>query len=308
MEIKKRPKKSQKIVIDKIIIKDPLGVLKEFKTRLEGIVDLDIFYYKQNGVEFIPSDKLRIKQKYILAQYDIIGNRIVYNKNSFKDAIMHELFHLASTLIGKDTIFSGLSQMDKRTGQIIGIGVNEAFTCMLDDTYFGDYTETKAATLKNTYKLLKDLMYYIVVFLSQERVEEHYFKADLKSFVEDLSQYMGEEKTTLFIMAMDNLHYGIMYALEHPILSVMQTKMMFDNYRYVMDYIGELYLTRIVENYYTGELTETEYNEAVSSVKSLMKQVIKSYVIPKIHSKKMTDKEFDAYLSLAHHKYIKKYT
>lgn len=133
---------------------DELGVLSDFENVLKDKISLELFYRNSHTLKF-DGNCDELNAEYHMAEYDIVQNIIFYNPKLFKDAIMHELFHLASSIVIDNRVFTGISQIDLETGEVFGVGANEALTCLLDDKYFKDYTDTKRDSLKYSYHILK---------------------------------------------------------------------------------------------------------------------------------------------------------
>ena len=284
MEILKRPK--IKLCEDREIKEDSLGVLHDFVRVLRrDFCDLNIFFHKLPQISFEATDRSKLSRDYIMAEYDILGRKIYYDKKYFKDAIMHELLHLASTVIYNNRIYSGISQIDLDTNEVFGVGANEALTCILDDKYFGDYTETKGESLRYSYHILKSIMEYIPMLFGEDEVFDHYFKADLPGFLEMLSLYIEPDKALTFMMALDNIHGCARVEMSKGYLGPIATKILFDNYRYAMDVIGELYLTAVYSQYHQENIDEEQLYCSIDYINRIMNVQLRCVYLPFIRSK-----------------------
>lgn len=291
MIIKVRPECKRLNNIDHKIIRDELGVFKDFVSVLEDKVNLDIFYYKHKDIDFV--EGINIRRKNIsLAEYEPLKRRIVYGTKYFKESIMHELFHVASTLVSKDTIFLGLCQVDRSSGVSFGIGLTEGMTCLLDDKYFPDYTELKHEVVGESYNVLKRLCYYIEMIYGSEFVEECYFNADLQSFIDVLSKDIGLENTQMLICALDNIHSAHISSLLGPQYVIKSTKVLFDNFYQALKIIEKMIYKNIFTNYINGEIKTKEFERAVYYLKEIVSQQLRSEFFP-IKSKRISDKKFN---------------
>lgn len=286
---------------------DPFGVLTDFSEKLDGEVNLDVFYYNALTVQFVPTEQVPLKNNQFLAVYNATRNFIVYRRKRFLDAIMHELLHMASTVRTKDKIYSGLSVLDLKTMKLFGAGITEAYTCILDERYFEDYTKTKKELLKNSYLLLKDLMWHVVEFASQEVVDKAYFEVDQEAFIEALTPYVSRDKVIKFIDTMDKL-LDVLNSTENAIKSLLCTPAMFNYYREAMAFIAELYLSGIYENYYLRNMDDDEYRESLVYVKEFVDTPLRSTYIKWLQSKPFSNDEFKALVKSSKKNIIKKYT
>ena len=124
MVIKKRPELKKLKNVKKDIVRDDFGVYKDFVDILKDKVNLDIFYYKHKDIDFINCIN-KDRKNICLAEYQPTRRKIFYTDRYFKESIMHELLHVASTLVSKDTIYLGLCQIERTTGVSFGIGLTE---------------------------------------------------------------------------------------------------------------------------------------------------------------------------------------
>ena len=305
MEIIKRPEID--IDYDHVIKEDTLGVLKDFESVLKDKVLLELFYRNCNTL-VLDGDSEELRREYHMAEYDIVQNKIFYNPELFKDAIMHELFHLSSSIVIDNRIFTGIMQMDLDTGEVFGIGANEALTCLLDDKYFKDYTETKGDSLKYSYHILKKIMEYIPILFGDEEVEYYYMSADLSGFLEMLSRYVEPNKALSFMMALDNIHGCAKIEMDKGYLGPIATKILFDNYRYAMDVVGEMYMTAVFMQYYENNISGEELDDCLGNINHMINSQLRCTYLPFIKSKKYKPEELEAFNLIVEKKVIKKYT
>lgn len=305
MEIIKRPEIT--IDYDHVIKEDKLCVLSDFEGVLKDNFCLELFYKNSATLKF-DGNSSELRAEYHMAEYDIVQNIIFYNPELFKDAIMHELFHLASSVVIDNRVYTGISQIDLETGEVFGIGANEALTCLLDDKYFSNYTETKGESLRYSYHILKKIMEYIPILFGDEEVEYYYAAADLPGFLEMLSRYVEPNKALSFMMALDNIHGCARIEMEKGYLGPIATKILFDNYRYAMDVIGELYMTAVFMQYYENNISESELEECLANINHMINSQLRCTYLPFIKSKKYKKQELEAFNLSVEKKVLKKYT
>lgn len=295
MIISKRPELKKLKHVKHELIKDELGVFRDFVDVMEDKVNLDIFYYKHADINFVNSMNNQ-RLGVCLAEYIPLRRTVLYDKDNFKETIMHELFHVASTLIGKDTIYLGLCQIDRKTKVSYGIGLTEGITCLLDDKYFGNYTKRKKEIVGNSYYLLKRVCSYIEMVYGSEFIEECYFNADLQSFINVLANDIGLQDAHILMCALDNMHAAHLGCLKGFLSSIKATKVLFDNFNIVLKIIEKMYYKNIYENLLNGNISNEEFNNAIGYLRELVSQQVKSTIIP-YYSKKVSDSEFDVIAS-----------
>lgn len=291
MIISKRPELKKLKHIKHEIIKDELSVFKDFVDVMEDKVNLDIFYYKHVDIRFINE----INHRHLgvcLAEYVPLKRTILYSEDNFKETIMHELFHVASTLVGKDTIYLGLCQIDRKTKVSYGIGLTEGVTCLLDDKYFGNYTKSKKDVVGNSYFLLKRVCSYIEMIYGSDFIEECYFNADLQTFINVLANDIGLEDVHILMCALDNMHAAHLGCLKGFFNSIKATKVLFDNFNVVLRVIEKMYYKNIYENLLNGNISKSEFDNAIGYLRELVGQQVKSTIIP-YYSRRISDSEFD---------------
>lgn len=134
--------------------------------------------------------------------YSPEDNKMLLINNNVKEYyIYHELFHMFSTYLEKNTIYSGFSQTDRKTYESFGVGLNEGYTQLLKERYFGiDRKETYH------YMLEKHIAKHLEVIIGRKLMEKMYAEANLQNLVYQLSQYYDEEKVIKFLANVDYLN------------------------------------------------------------------------------------------------------
>lgn len=204
MIINKKPEKRGDI--KRVITKDIDGSFARFSDTLKDEnFNLDIFYRNIKSVNIIPATKKDMTSGSVVAEYDLFNNCIRYLRDSFKIGIFHELFHLASTIMGKRILYSGFFQMDMKTKRFIGLGLNEGFTTILDERYFG--SDEKKEVLGKSYYVLKYFVQMIEEAMSDNEYEDFLYslKEQLKhpmiigKYLKRRSQTISDEEFDLLV-------------------------------------------------------------------------------------------------------------
>lgn len=297
ISIKKRPIK--KGDVKHIIPNDDTGVFNDFiKEIKDKDFNLDIFYRNIKKVEMIECNQKDMGTGVSVAEYNGIFNIIRFVKDYFKIGIMHELFHLASTVVGKKRLYVGFYQCDIESGKGIGYGLNEGYTCLLDKRYFKDYDERKEKVIGESYSVSVSLVSLLETLIGKELMEKWYSEADLHSLVDFLSNIMGYERTLEFINSLDKIFY---YCDNIFIPNAFKTIKSYEN---AIRYIGEAFLNQVIKLYVDELITDEEYEDMLDNIKIIVNKQIKFGKLKLIQSHKMNDVEFDDIVK----KTLKKYT
>lgn len=303
MKIYKRINKKYKKEDEAKIINDYQGVFNDFYLVFKDKenIDLKLFFKRLKSLRIrVIKDNQNFFNKDALAEYNIFSNVMRVKKEEFKDAIMHEILHMSSSLITSKCAYMGFQQIDLKAGTTIGIGFNEAYTNILDMRYFGNYTEEKKNTLKNTYKITSLVVGILENFVGQELMEKWYFSADLNSFIEYMSNYMSRKEILLFLMALDNLFLSVdKGTVLHPRISA-------KNYEYVINFLGKCYMNLYIKEYYMGAYDKEELKERLKIIYEMMG---KRLTFSKWHipiTKKISKKDFRAYVLYEKYKVLKR--
>lgn len=289
IKIAKSPRKKENILIEHKITNDPLNVFSTFIKTLQNSKishSLDIFYYNHARTRFMEVTPAKMSDSGRLAEYSHRFHIIRYIKESIQYAIMHENLHLASTIETKNYIYSGFSQVNKQEKTIIGIGLNEGYTNLLDRRYFSSICPGKEDRLKRTYPLLTNLADLLEGFLSSEFMEQAYFEADLHAITEVLSHYVDELEINTFLKAMDSIYYFGDNARRINVLKV------FINYKYVIYFLCRCYMKHFAMLLSNGEINQENYEKAMALLKSIMQHSIRFFIIKIPGNLFVSDKEF----------------
>lgn len=201
---------------EKEILKKQYGdlIMNFIKTVRENIPDinLEIFLNNFNTLRVANRDfkiSNSIFNKSTEGQYVPESNTIELSKDTYKLTINHELFHVMTTVIDKDTgiLYCGFQQIKNKNEQI-GFGLNEGYTQYLTEKYFGDNKQYISA-----YVYEKRIAEILETIIGEEKMHVFYFNTDLNGLVQYLSNYESLDEIYRFINTLDFLkkHYNDKY-------------------------------------------------------------------------------------------------
>lgn len=298
--IKESPRKKEDKVIEYEITRDDLGVFEDFIDEI-GIIDrnLDYFFYNLKTVKILMDNKQLFFKNQPLAEYSAIHNVILCSKKNYKIGIMHEIFHMASTHVSKNTCFCGFSQVSLNSNDSIGIGLNEGYTAILDERYFMNYDHDKKRVIGNTYPILKVLASYIESIIGTVNMENCYFTADLYSIYNYLSNIMGEEETLTFIKNIDAIYYNCDGMCQKT--NVDKTMKAFQD---CMRFIGITQLRLNERLKYEDKITEDDYDSNLIKILKIFKSELRLLGKCEMSNKyKITDDEIKKIYENNTHRY-----
>lgn len=131
-----------------------------------------------------------------VASYSSLFNRISIPEINGEVFLPHELFHMATSYMDENVIFSGFEQRNINTLQNIGVGINEGYTEFMVSKYYGEDYVSKSAI---SYIILCQIVKSIENIIGQKL----YLNANLNGLVNELSLYVEWEMVLKFISAMD---------------------------------------------------------------------------------------------------------
>ena len=239
--------------------------IKDFINEFKDKYDLSIFYNNIKDIELIPIDFNLMENKYATGEYDIFSNRIHYDPNMVRDAIMHELLHIATRIRLKDGAIAGFMQVNEEEYGI-GIGLNEGYTALMDDRYFIDYSDNKRTDANHVYPTSKYICTILEYLLGKEHMEDLFMHSDLHTLFEELSQYSSPKRTYNFIINFDKLSLESDCKMHPNILKVRKY------YEYIIMYLAECFITKFQIMYSNKELSKEEYEQCLGFVRYFMDQ------------------------------------
>lgn len=164
--------------------------------------DLTCFYNNINELNIIIKQKkinTNSKGQRTLAYYKFKNNSITIKNEKFNYTIFHELFHMASTKYEKEVVYTGFSQNLLKKNLRIANSLNEGYTQLLTERYFGDIEGVKG----KSYSLEKQYAGILESVVGKKKMERLYLNANLPGLIDELKQYATEEEIIQFITDVD---------------------------------------------------------------------------------------------------------
>lgn len=184
-----------------LLFKDVMDIKNNFKNKLgynylinsywfDNIRTLRVGYFKPIGND--------------IAKYYMYNNIIKVKNRKYKNLLYHEFFHMISTKVVGKNIYSGFQQFEN--GRIIGFGLNEGYTELLTQRYFGYIYENSSFEKTYPVEVHIALMLEKIVGISMEKM---YKIADQKALVDYLSRYADCKDIEKFILMIDEINLSM---------------------------------------------------------------------------------------------------
>lgn len=266
MEIKKRPKKKENLIIPNSLKRDYNPEIYEFASILKTLgdkINCDFFYYNMTSLKFTPRRKTSLNNS--TACYDFHKNEIEYIKKYYQKSIMHELLHVASTIKTKKRIYSGFAQIDLESQEYIGAGLMEGYTCILDIRYFDNEKMEKRLNIKESYEYLIYIIDYLELFFGEDEMLKNYMNGDLYSLYIVLKELTSEAETLQFLRNLDNL-------LELYLSKKAAPSSFIREIREAYQYIVKLYLSVAFETYFRDDHPLSDLQAAIKYIENISAQ------------------------------------
>ena len=279
--------------IKRELTKDPDGIFTAYLERLKGLkhISLNNFYANANSLNIIPVDSAEdMPDKTMYAAYDVGSNTLKYLKAMYQNAIDHELLHLSSTVFEKDYVHCGFCQIDLKHNIAFAEALNEGYTAVLDDRYFGDRTETKKEIFDHTYMLPKFFAENLESIIGKTLMEKLYFDGDIEGLINEMCKYISYNRVIDFIFDMDMINDGAIYDTE-----LKSYKNIVRAFEDAVSIIIEMLLYDLYYSYYSGDIDIQELANKAQSIKkySLMVVSLTSLTNGKnATTKPMSEKQF----------------
>lgn len=194
---KKDEERLKKIKLSKDILK--------FKNTLEDNIDNESLNNLYNNLKTLKVEEHTIFFRNLLLQ--MVGGSYVPRKNKIKtlkfikdNVINHELLHMASTAynVKEKKYLCGFAQYSPHYTKRFGIGLNEGYTELLNERYFG-----KNDKCSKVYKLCQFYSKMLEEIIGQEKMTNAYLNGDLPNLIKELKKYDNKENIVKFIKNLD---------------------------------------------------------------------------------------------------------
>lgn len=228
--------------------------------------NLNIFYNNINN--------LSISKNFLVL---LIGGSGAYNakKNNIKlvtsGSLYHELFHMASSYDNKQTgdAFCGFYQTSKRLYDNIGYGLNEGYTQLLTERYFGCNNN------EASYSFEQKIAGEVEKLVGKEKMESFYLKADLKGIIMELSKYASLSDIMKFICLLD------LVSKHSSEIFIFKNKKMQQSVYFIYDFLLNIHDEKIKHQSRNIDVTfgdlKREHNEYKHSLGLTSKIFLKEY-------------------------------
>ena len=189
----------------RIIERHLSDTIMEFVTTLEEkSSNLNLFFMYDNLRSLKVTKAGNLAESYVTKYlkgwngvYFTGKNEIKLSENS-KGTFYHELFHMATAFKRYGIDYCGFSQFSREIGTI-GTGINEGYTNLLVEHYFG---------LKNTsYEDEVKIVRQIEKIIGHDKMKQLYFNADLQGLTEEMSKYTSLENALALVQKTDYITY-----------------------------------------------------------------------------------------------------
>lgn len=130
--------------------------------------------------------------------YNVELNELILNiDQNDNTTILHELFHMASSVYKDGIIYSGFMQIKSKPDFFkIGMGITEGYTELLTHRYF-------KVDSKSPYAYQSIVTEIIEGIIGKEKMESLYLNANLKGLIDEIKQYISENEIMEFISDLD---------------------------------------------------------------------------------------------------------
>lgn len=206
------------------------------------------FYNNINEVKIEKS--IAILLRACIGTYSNLSNKIDVFAIS---TLYHELFHMASCVNksildenGSIMYFTGFHQHNDIYTFEIGRGLNEGYTELLTQRYFGDKHK-----LPKTYKHVVNIAEKLEIIIGKDKMESLYFNANLSGLINELKKYSTEDEIAKFISRVDLI-------MKHSV-SEFRSKKMEQSIKDVYDFLFKTYVKKLKQQYEDGKISLDEF-------------------------------------------------
>lgn len=188
-----------------------------------------------------------------IASYSGAFNKISIPKVGGEVNLPHELFHMSTSFKSKEknVSFCGFKQKQLNNLQIIGTGINEGYTELMVQKYYGD----DYLSSSTSYILLRKVMEVIESIIGKEKMENYYLTANLNGLVNELAQYAKYEDVLKFISSMDFIYDNFN---ESFVKSKKNQQLLSDQLRFVNAFIITIGTNKPIKQLSDNEITKDQ--------------------------------------------------
>lgn len=186
------------------------------------------------------------------------------DQEQMKNILNHELLHLSSSArYEKTNMFSKMNSgfFQYSIGQIeIGRGINEGYTELLNERYFGE----KGYTVAYKYEML--ITKIIELIIGKEKMENFYFNANLNGLIQELSKYSDIESVKEFILDVDLINKSLsnIYIKDKDLLETNQI---------ITNFLANLAITKTTLELKKQQIPEQEGSKIIIEILEILKKL-----------------------------------
>lgn len=236
-----------------------INVREKYEEQIQNFINvikkelpfIDLTNFDRN-IKELKINEIKLSNN-VLGQFNIKKIIIYLSQNDKYGSITHELFHLASSLYSGGIEFSGFYQ--KHNDFRIGIGLNEAYTQVLDDRYF--------AVNEHSYPMLKPAVRAIEKIIGREEMTKMYFEADLYGLIKSLSNYCTENEIYIMLKDMDEIDKYQDELKDRELSEFEKNDLQFKLYR-ITKLLYRCYINMLEDRLSKNIITTSEYDKLMS--------------------------------------------
>ena len=207
-------------------------IVRPYMEELERKIGTDIRLARKNFSTLQVEKTKEILKTSAIGVYEGTHNIIKYVKNN-ASILGHEMLHMASYMYDPniDTHYHGFMQQKDKV--IIGTGLNEGYTELLNSRLFTNGQITSYHRLVRIVKLLEEF------FPNPQIVAHYYFTCNLPEFLQNLRRYCTQEELKEIIYGLDKL-YEYNHIANSPIAISLETQLATKLYNiYARNFVAE---------------------------------------------------------------------
>lgn len=201
--------------------------------------NLTNFYNNLNEIKVGKYDRKKGKKPFsrvMLGYYDLKENIIKLDEDYASVIIFHELFHMASSVYLNGIYYAGFRQYSTDNYVSIGKGLNEGYTQLLTERYFGhnsDFGKVYEYEMLIAGKLEK--------IVGKYKMQELYLNADLYGLIKELKEYASYEDIINFIQCLDFMNSN----LNDNKAKLFRTNLIIKNIKIINSFLVKTYLVKL---------------------------------------------------------------
>lgn len=234
-------------------------------------VDLINFYNNLNELKINPKKfgfQNLVLRSNTAATYEAKKNKIRVDKDDYTSTIYHELFHMASSTYKNGIRYVGFRQSSLKPSVVnLGKGINEGYTQLLTERYFGDIEEAKGG-----YEYEVHIVDKLEKIIGQEKMESLYLNANLPGLLTELKNYASEDEITKFVSGVDFLSEHF----EDKKLLPFEKGMITNSLKNVNEFLLRAYTKKLKNQLDAGLLNVNELNEQLATYISSLGTSVKA--------------------------------